>query len=277
MTLSECFAEFQRAMADAGLSMAKPNIVADGILHRYRVEGDKAGSMNGWYVGHFDEKPYGAFGSWRTGQSETWTPSSCSAMTPAEKQALAVRMAEIRAARDAEQVAVRAAARARAAKLWGRARPAGNDHPYLVKKRVGAYGVRELRGQLVIPMRDAGGTLHSLQFIGADGRKKFLTGGLKRACYFAIGRPGATICICEGYATAASVFEATGYATACAFDAGNLEPVARSLRGKFPDIRITICADDDETEGNPGVRHAEAAARAVHGYLAVPVFAEMAQ
>ena len=265
-------------MVAAGLSLVNSNIEADGIIHRGRAESDKAGSSNAWYVLHLGDPPYGAFGNWRTGQSETWTPASFRAATPAERQALAVRMAEIKAARDAEQAAIRAASRVRAAKLWNRGRPACNDHPYLIKKRVGAYGVRDLRGQLVIPMRDAGGTLHSLQFIGADGRKAFLTGGRKRGCYFAIGRPGAEICICEGYATAASVFEATGHATACAFDAGNLEPVARSLRGKFPDIRITICADDDaETKNNPGLSYAEAAARAVHGYLAVPVFVERAQ
>lgn len=119
---------------------------------------------------------------------------------------------------------------------------------------------------LVIPLRDVVGELHSLQFIGPDGRKTFLTGGRKRGCYFAIGRPVDALCIAEGYATAASVHEATGQATACAFDAGNLEAVARALRGKFPRSRITVCADNDTgTPGNPGVRYAEAAARAVRG------------
>ena len=107
----------------------------------------------------------------------------------------------------------------------------------------------------------------------ADGRKTFLTGGRKRGCYYAIGRPVDALCIAEGYATAASIHEATGQATACAFDAGNLEPVARALRGKFPRSRITVCADNDSgTPGNPGVRYAEAAARAVRGFLAVPLF-----
>ena len=107
----------------------------------------------------------------------------------------------------------------------------------------------------------------------ADGRKTFLTGGRKRGCYYAIGRPVDALCIAEGYATAATIHEATGQATACAFDAGNLEPVARALRGKFPRSRITVCADNDAgTQGNPGVRYAEAAARAVRGFLAVPSF-----
>ena len=123
----------------------------------------------------------------------------------------------------------------------------------------------------MIPVRDADGALHSLQFIGPDGDKKFLTGGRKRGCYFAIGRPGGVVCICEGYATAASVFEATEYATAVAFDAGNLEHVALALRSKFPDTHLVLCADDDaETPGNPGLTAATRAAAAVRGAGALP-------
>lgn len=264
---------FESALADAGLAMHKGSLVPDGCLHRYQVEGDKAGSKNGWYVLHQDEKPFGVFGSWKTGQSETWTPVSLQSMTEAERNALAVRLAEVKRVRDIEQAAVHMSARQRALDLWEKSKPAINDHAYLVRKTVPAYGIRLLREQLVIPLRDVEGTLHSLQFIGADGRKTFLSGGRKRGCYFAIGRPETALCICEGYATAASIFEATNHATACAFDAGNLEPVARALRGKFPHLRLILCADNDaETEGNPGLRYAEAAARAVGGLLAVPTF-----
>jgi putative DNA primase/helicase len=266
--------DFVEAMSSAGLAMHKADPIADGRLHRYRVEGDKAGSKNGWYVLHLDEKPFGAFGSWRTGQSETWTASAIQAMTAAERQAMAQRMAAAKAARDAEQRAVNAAARDRAAKLWERARPAGNDHPYLVRKRVGAFGIRDLRGQLVIPMRDVDGVLHSLQFIGPDGRKTFLTGGRKRGCYYAIGRPDDALCICEGYATGATIFQETGHATAVAFDAGNLLPVAEALRRKFPALTLVIAADNDsETTGNPGIAAARAAARAAGAAVAVPSFA----
>ena len=60
---------------------------------------------------------------------------------------------------------------------------------------------------------------------------------------------------------------------AVCFHAGNLEPVARALRAKFPRMRLVVCADNDQaTPGNPGVTQALAAARAVGGYLAVPDF-----
>ncbi len=272
--MSDFRRQFMDTLADSGLSMSKGEVIGDGDLHRYRVDGDKSWSLNGWYVLNLDGKPFGAFGSWKTGQSCTWTASRPETMTPAERADLAARMEAAKRARAAEQAKVQAEAAARALALWGKARPASSQHPYLVKKRVQAYGVRVLGPSLVIPLRDVAGKLYSLQFIAEDGGKTFLTGGRKRGCYYAIGRPNGDLCICEGYATAASIHEATGYATASAFDAGNLEPVARALRGKFPRLRLILCADNDtETDGNPGVRYAEAAARAVRGFLAVPNFA----
>lgn len=268
---------FMQALELAGLAMHKPVVTADGGLHRFRVDGDKAGSSNGWYVLHLDDKPFGAFGSWKTGQSETWAPAAAATTTAAEREALGARIAAAKSARDAEQAAVHTSARQRAQGLWDKAKPADGTHAYLVRKGVPAYGIKLLRQQLVVPLRDVDGTLHSLQFIGADGRKTFLTGGRKRGCYHAIGRPDAALCICEGYATGATIYQATGNATAVAFDAGNLQPVAKALRQKFPRLTLVIAADNDtETPGNPGVTAAHAAARAVGGVLAVPKFGEVA-
>ena len=51
--------------------------------------------------------------------------------------------------------------------------------------------------------------------------------------------------ICEGVATGLSLYECTGYPVAVAFDAGNLEPVAKVMRARMPNLRIVIAADDD--------------------------------
>jgi phage/plasmid primase-like uncharacterized protein len=69
-TYHEGITGFQAAIAAAGLG--KPDIKADGVIHRYRVEGDKAGTLNGWYVFFPVPVPAGAFGSWKTGKSEKW-------------------------------------------------------------------------------------------------------------------------------------------------------------------------------------------------------------
>ena len=81
--------------------------------------------------------------------------------------------------------------------------------------------------------------------------------------------------VCEGYATGVSIHEATGHAVAVAFTSGNLEAVALALRAKYPDLKIIVAADDDHlTDRNPGMAKAKAAALAVGGLVAVPLFPE---
>ena len=124
----------------------------------------------------------------------------------------------------------------------------------------------------------ADGALHSLQFISEDGGKRFLSGGRVVGCYFSIGQTqdAAALCIAEGFATGATIFEATGYPVAVAFNAGNLLAVAKAMREKFPDLPLIVCADDDRnTDGNPGLTKATEAARAVGGLLVIPEFVEV--
>ena len=94
-------------------------------------------------------------------------------------------------------------------------------------------------------MRNTAGDLCTLEFIDGNGDKRFLPGGSKVGCYYPIGRPAGVLCVAEGFATAASIYAATGYATAVAFDAGNLRHVAVALRHKFPNARLILCADND--------------------------------
>ena len=104
-------------------------------------------------------------------------------------------------------------------------------------------------------------------------QKRFLKRGAVAGGYLSIGKPSGTICIAEGFATAATVYEATGHAVVAAFTAGNLEAVARSMRSKFPEANLIMCADDDHgTSGNPGLTKATEAARAIGGLVAVPDF-----
>ena len=199
-------------------------------------------------------------------------PTSAADLTPQEESAHRQRIDGMRRAREAEDANRKREAREKAAAIWQAATPAPDDHGYLVGKGVKVHGVRVHDGALVIPMRD-GEELHSLQFIRRDGDKRFLSGGRVSGCYFAMGTPQDVLCIAEGYATGASLYEATGYAVAVAFDAGNLLPVARTLRGTFPDLRLILCADDDiNAPGNPGLTKAREAAQAVGGLLAVPDF-----
>jgi putative DNA primase/helicase len=264
--------QFRAALAVRGI--IPDQIEADGQLHRCAVEGAKSGRKDGSYVLHLDGLPAGGFDNWRDGLGwQNWHATADHEQTKEDRAAWRARIEAVKQQRQVDEGERHAEAAKRAARLLGRCKPASGSHPYLVKKGVKAYGLKQLREQLVIPARDHRGVLWTLQFIQPDGQKIFLTGGRKRGCYFAVGVPRETLCICEGYATAASVFEATGHATAVAFDAGNLEPVARALRAKFPDLTLILCADhDSQTPGNPGVTRAIEAAQAVHGLVAIPQF-----
>jgi uncharacterized protein (DUF927 family) len=179
----------------------------------------------------------------------------------------------MRRERKAEDAKRKAEAREKAGLIWAEAVPC-TEHPYLTRKHIGANGARLYKGMLVIPMR-AGNVIHSLQFIGADGEKRFLTGGRVSGCYCSIGslKDAVALCIAEGFATGATIHEATGYPVAVAFNAGNLGAVAKGMRDKFPGLTLIVCADDDcRTDGNPGLTKATEAARAVGGLLAVPDF-----
>jgi len=267
------------AMAAAGLAPAKAlDLHPDGKIHRYRVTGDKGGSNNGWYVLHTGIIAVGAFGSWKTSESHTWREATTKPLTPAERADITRRTRAMWQAQATERQAVQAAAQAKALRMWRMARPAIHTHPYLAKKRVNSYGLRQLREMLLVPVRDQGGVLHTLQFIMPDGSKRFLTGGRTSGCYCAIGRVTDTLLLAEGFATAATLHQATGHAAAACFSCGNLLAVAQALRGKFPDLRLVLCADNDAHQpGNPGLTKAREAALAVGGWLAVPTFEREAQ
>lgn len=251
--------------------MSKDGIIPDGRLHRFRVEGDKAGSRNGWYIFYTEGIPAGAFGSWRTGMTFKWCAKSQASMTTLERKTYLNRMKCAQTSRETESIKKKRSAAERAASIWKAACSAPEDHQYLVKKGIRSHGLRLYNKKLVIPIRDSLGAIHSLQFIDGEGNKRFLSSGRIQGCYYSIGVPGRVLCLCEGYATAASVYEVTGYAAAVAFNCGNLLAVAQTLRQKFPSEKIILCADNDtQTEGNPGLSKAREAAVSIGGFLAIP-------
>jgi putative DNA primase/helicase len=260
------------AMHAAGIAPANPGVlVADGALRRFRVEGDKPGTLNGWAVLHRD---HAAGGTWKGGATCTWSAKSTARMTRQEKdehfRLIRQAKAEAQRQREVEQHA----AADRASMLWSKATPAKPDHPYLVRKRIPGGNARQQGDLLVLRIEDAGGNTRSLQYIGPDGTKRMLSGGSKKGHFIIVAGslPAGLIVIAEGFATASTVAtQFPGAAVLAAIDAGNLEPVALAIRAKYPAAQITICADDDRlTPGNPGLSKARAAAVAVSGKLAWP-------
>ncbi len=267
--------QFREAMAAAGIDLQE-EIIPDGCLHRFRPNGSK--NPDGWYCLHGDGIPAGSFGDWKAGESFTWCQKKQSELSPEEREDFLRRIEQQKQIREAEQARIHKAAAEKALRIWDHSTPA-TDHQYLRKKRVQAYGGLRVAkdGRLIIPARDASGTIRTLQFISGDGTKRFLPGGQKAGHFFEIPGNGDTVYIGEGFATTAAVHMATGGHTIIAFDAGNLLPVARTIRQKYPKAEIVVCADDDRwTEGNPGLSKARQAALAVKGKVAAPRFKDVA-
>jgi len=265
--------QFHDAVRATGIE-APEDILADGGLHRFSSNG-KRGDNAGWYILHDDGIPAGSFGCWRTDISETWRADLGRKFTQEETREHQRKLESMQQQREAENVARQKDAAIRAGDLWKDAQPEIGDHVYLRNKEVKAHGIRTNGLELIIPMRDTSGAIHSTQTISPKGEKRFFPGGRIQGCYYAIGKPDGELCIAEGYSTAASIHEATGKAVAVAFNAGNLEPVAKALRSKYPDLKLILCADDDyQTEGNTGISKATSAAKVVDGLLAVPDFGD---
>ena len=274
------FAECLRA---AGLEVEA--VLADGLLHRCGTT-DRPRRRDGAYKAFLDAPASIWWKNWRTGDEGTWTYKQETELTAAQRKALHERIRAIRAHNEAEQERRWKAAAKLAASIWNRSRTAGDDHPYLKRKEVPAIGLRQTEdGRLVVPVLDQSGQIQSLQFIlpdkpseGTD--KFFLKGGKTSSGFFSIpaknGTKDGPLLIAEGYATAASLHLAIGYAALVAFNAGNLEAVARTARARYPDREILLCADNDcetvKSDGmpwNPGKEAASRAARTINGKLAI--------
>lgn len=259
--------QFRRAIEQAGLT--PPPFLRPGGIVRFHGAGKSNGNKAGWaWVA--DDEQAGAFGDWSTGLSETWHAERATPMSATEQAAYKRRMAELHRVRREEQARAHAGAAEQARQIWEAAQPAPPDHPYLQRKGVGAYGLRlGPDGRLIAPIYN-GGTLASLQFIDMNGNKEFLRGGAKKGGSFVIGGPrqAKTLLLAEGYATAASLHEATNLPVAIGFDAGNLLPVAQSLRGTYPDAQLIICGDNDAS--GVGQEKAQEAVRPIGGLVAIP-------
>ncbi len=269
LSKSEIENAFFNHAANTGVIFTSRPLIVDGVLHRDHIDGDKRGTKNGAYIVHADSYPSGWYLHFNTGLSGRWTLSGKHG--PFNK----VMMQQIetdRIRRGIELHERQNAAANKARFIWRNATPITeqSQHSYLLKKHVHPYQVRLHHGCLVIPIYDQNKQLVNLQFIAAHGIKRFLSSGRKKGCFSVIGKMGVDgiIQVAEGWATGASLYEATGSFTVIAMDAGNLEPVALVLRRLYPDMQIIICGDNDKS--GTGQKSAQSAALAVNGKYIIP-------
>jgi putative DNA primase/helicase len=285
-SLAELIDDARSALAAVGIEVEtlKPNAGWQRLKHQdhlwYIADAGTGRSGSPWLMvtaGNAKETgdvktPTVVFKSWERGAD---------AVSQEDREAIKRQLDEMAKQREAEDRANRERARQEGQGEWDQASDDCGEHPYLVAKGVGAHGIRRAGNRLLIPVRDPHGVLHGLQRITGTGEqnKRFSKGTSTTGHFHLIStiKDDGPLCIAEGYATAASIHEATHAPVAVAFNCGNLPPVAKALRAAYPKQTIVICADDDRhTSGNPGVTHANEAARAVGGLVVIPRFTDPA-
>lgn len=261
--------QFLKSLDDHGIPHPE-EVLIDGKLHRFPTS-DKSSDDAGWFILYPGPMLAGAFGDWRSGVSETFAWKNGREYTAAEKRAFGEYMRAAKSIIAQERQAARAEAGARALRIWEDA-STSTGHAYCKAKGIPAEYFRARNDLLVCPVY-VENELSSLQFIAADGTKKFLRGGATKGGCWLIGTPvaGKPIAIAEGVATAISIHEASGWPVYVCYTAGNLAPVAEQVRREHPTSKVVICADDDwKTEGNPGITAAKDAATRIGATVAIP-------
>ncbi len=263
--------------------------VMDGRVHRVASEEGRRGNKDGAYKGYLDGRPSGWVMNYRNGEDlQKWSAERTAPIPPADQAAQRARWKVQQAHKEAQAQAEYRKAADLSQEIWAslNTEPVNADRTYLHRKQVQGLGVRFAGDDVVVPVRDVDGKLWSLQTIKADTQaeraKDFTLGGRLMGNMHVIGEleNGKPILIAEGYATAASIAMASQQAVVVAFNAGNLEPVAEQLKGKYPDSPLLILADDDKHRDdgrNPGLDKALSVAAKTGAAVMAPQFAQDAK
>ena len=247
-------------------------LIRDGQIHRYRLNGDKRSNKSGAYCIYNDGLPAGWAEDWHIGKSINWCydtsglPNEQRDYYESPEQKKKIEAAKEKRKQEAlqRQAEVSDKARIRIETLPD----APENHKYLQAKQVYPYNLK-LDGQnLAVPLRDINGNIKSLQWIYPNSDKKLYPGSMPKGLFWSIGldllttHPDWPILFGEGYATMAKVYELTGYPCVAGISCYYLAEAAKALKGKYTEQKIIVMADNDkETElkrgFNPGIKHAQ--------------------
>ncbi len=261
--------EFEKFLFDNGLEPdPKKGLVTDGSVGRAYVNDGGKRKLSGWYQLWLDQSvPFGRIGDYRISQDQPtaiWKPENRKRHTISQAEKDEIKKLQEKAEVEKQEKHNKAAVRAQS--LWNAAQDC-EKHPYLEKKNVLSYGLKQTDDDLlIIPLLSKELDIVGLQYISPDGTKRFLTGSRKSGSFFILGKEilktADTINYCEGYATAASYYRDYSQPVIVAFDAYNLSAVAENIFDYFSDRRHVFIADNDDSK--TGEKEAVKACQLIH-------------
>lgn len=288
MNADDPVTEFSQKLEEAGL-IIKGLPVMDGSLQRVPTKQDKKGSKSGAYKAYLDGRPAGWYRDYRSADAKPtqWVFSGGGEMDPLARLHLRAHAQQTRED-NARALELQYNRQAEYAARYVDRYPQATKNGYLTRKGVeAAPGIRiNEKQELVIPFSNAHGDIRSYQRIPLTGGKdaRILKDSEKTGNWFALGTPqnGQPLLFAEGYATAASMHEASGLPVLMTIDAGNMIAVGQNARAVWPDSTFIFCADNDHQlknaqtgqPENKGILSADKAAELTGGKVIVPDFTE---
>lgn len=263
-----------------------------GVIQRFGTT-SQPNKKNAWYILFEFQLDSGStvlagtFGSWATGLKVN-VDMTVPELTKEEKRRYAQKQDQIAKAAGAAKASKQKEAADKAVRMYA-SMPDRGSSEYLKRKMVPAYGLRFAKGAIYIPLRNIDDELVGMQYVSGAGDKRFFSGTAKEGAFHLIGKTKSEtigqcplmhfkkLVVAEGYATGASIYQAYKgqVPVVIAFDCGNLGPVIKAILSKYPDIKITIAADNDvETLTpieNPGVTEAMKLAAEYSCNVAIPM------
>ncbi|EEV6494768.1 LPD7 domain-containing protein [Escherichia coli] len=273
--------EFAQVLENAGLVIqGLPQM--DGAIHRVATRDDKKGAKSGAYRAYLDGRPAGWYRDYRSADDSptNWVFSGGEQHDPLARLHLRA-FAQQQRDDNARKLQQQYNKQAGYARSYINGLPQATAHEYLTRKGIrAAPGVRlNNKNELVIPFSNGRGEIRSYQRIPVTGGKdaRILKDSEKTGNWFTFGTPenGSPLLFAEGYATAASLHEATGLPVLMTVDANNMIAVAENARQIWTDSPFVFCADNDhQREINKGVFSATKAAEVTNGEVIIPAFTE---
>lgn len=249
---TQALTSFKEAIESKGLLLENEPMM-DGKIHRVPVVGDKRGKKSGAYVGYMDGTPAGFIQNYKTGTKENWKAtgyefSNGLTQEDYDKQKALNHAKQLERENERDRVQEETALRSQS--KFKEAKSTDDTHPYLIAKHVKNHGLKiDEKGNLLMPLQDSEGKHWSNQKINVN-FKGFEKHSKKEGNFFIIGEQNLNkakeMIIVEGYATGASIHEATGKTVIVAVDSGNLQAVTQALDEKYPQHTILLAADNDK-------------------------------
>ena len=244
-----------RSMQDFGLEIDK--IIIDDKYIRCKSNGSK--KKNGWYIAkEINDDVFCYYGDWASGRKGF--VSSCendNKIKEVKKKYVDIVsiIHENKKKKSKELVS----------KIIENSIPEDGTHPYLIKKKILPHKTYRYKNNLIIPVFLSGETEPiSCQKITWDCQKWNMTDGVMQGACHVIDGNSSTVCICEGFATGASINQATGFTVLCAMNDTNMINVAECLYNNNKFERVIICCDNDwKKEAEKGINAGIKAARTI--------------